>query len=70
MPLKPYHADAPADPSAAIAPHAHVMRESLLETFERHVRIDSPSDRAATTLPPTEAQRTFAVVLADDLCAG
>jgi tripeptide aminopeptidase len=44
-----------------------VLGESLLETFERHVRIDSASDRRATTLPTTESQRAFAAVLAKDL---
>jgi tripeptide aminopeptidase len=44
-----------------------VLRERLVETFERHVRIDSASDRGATTLPTTAMQRAFAEELAVDL---
>ena len=66
-PLVPYRADAPADPALAEAPEARVLRERLLDTFERHVRVDSASDRRATTLPTTAMQRTFAEELAADL---
>jgi tripeptide aminopeptidase len=67
MRLVPYLPDAPA-PAALVAPlEARVFRERLVETFERHVRTDSASDRAARTVPTTAMQREFAAVLADDL---
>src|ERR671932_294187 len=49
------------------APEARVLRERLVETFERHVRIDSASDRHAPRLPTTAMQRAFAGELALDL---
>src|SRR5689334_15755552 len=66
-PLVPYQPDASADAQQAAAPAARVLRERLVETFERHVRIDSASDRLASCRPTTAMQRTFAEVLADDL---
>jgi len=62
-----YRADAPAAPARTAPPAARVLRERLVETFERHVRVDSASDRGAATLPTTAMQRAFAAVLADDL---
>src|SRR5581483_575811 len=67
MPLVPYQPDAPAETALAAAPEARVLRERLVETFERHVRCDSASDRLASTLPTTAMQREFAAVLAGDL---
>jgi tripeptide aminopeptidase len=67
VPLVPYHPDAPAPAALTAPPAARVLRERLVETFERHVRIDSASDRAATVLPTTAMQRGFAEALADDL---
>src|SRR5690242_1184437 len=62
-----YEPDAEAPAALAAPPAARVLRERLIETFERHVRIDSASDRGATGLPTTPEQRAFAEVLADDL---
>src|SRR5919201_275023 len=67
MPLVPYQPDAPAEAALAAAPEARVLRERLVETFERHVRCDSASDRLAATRPTTAEQRAFADVLAADL---
>lgn len=67
MPLTRYLPDAPAAAALAAAAKARVLRESLVETFERHVRCDSASDRASSTLPTTPEQRAFAEVLAVDL---
>jgi tripeptide aminopeptidase len=66
-PLVPYLPDAPAPTALARAPEAQVFRERLIETFERHVRLDSPSARGAATVPSTPEQRAFAAVLAADL---
>jgi di/tripeptidase len=63
----PYQPDAPAPAALAAPPEARVFRERLVETFERHVRLDSQSDRAAATVPTTPEQRAFAQVLAADL---
>src|SRR3954462_12716428 len=67
MMFVPYLADEPAPPGLAAPPGARVSRERLVETFERHVRADSASDRAARSVPTTAMQREFAAVLADDL---
>ena len=67
MELVPYRPDAPAPPAVAAPPAARVLRERLVETFERHVRIASASDRGALEPPPTPMQREFAAVLAEDL---
>ena len=67
MPLVAYAPDAPAPAALVGDPAARVLRERLVETFERHVRVDSASDRLADTLPTTAMQRDFAAVLADDL---
>jgi tripeptide aminopeptidase len=65
--LESYRPDAPAPPSLAAPSAAHVLRERLVDTFERHVRFDSASDRGAAGPPTTAMQRDFAVVLAEDL---
>jgi tripeptide aminopeptidase len=65
--LIPYQPDARAPATRTGPPAARVLRERLVETFERHVRIDSASDRGAPTVPSTAMQRAFAEVLADDL---
>ena len=67
MPLVPYRADAPAPAALASAPAARVLRERLVETFERHVRCDSASDRHAATLPTTAMQRDFAAEWVESL---
>ncbi len=67
MSLVPYQSDAPAPAALLAAPEGRVLRERLVETFERHVRCDSASDRLADTLPTTAMQRAFAEVLAADL---
>jgi tripeptide aminopeptidase len=65
--LVPYRPDGPAPPALAASPAARVLQERLVETFERHVRLDSASDRGAPEPPTTAMQRDFAAVLADDL---
>lgn len=67
MPLVPYLPDAAADPASAAAPESRVLRERLLDTFERHVRCDSASDRSSATLPTSASQAAFAAELAADL---
>ncbi len=64
--LVAYRPDAPAPAALAAPAAARVLRERMVETFERHVRIDSASARGADP-PTTPMQRAFAEVLADDL---